>query len=223
MEKTMRFMNSKWIYLILLAGMAACGGARESYDVRPESFNWISEDSLGAGFMMRDDNAITQSFRCNYLTSGYDYSTSSFLVFRTRTTRKQNLYQEWGSSYGRFFSISLTAEPEPFGDNLTITLNDVSFTYDLGKKEVTRLTTPHGLLSKTISGDGYVENDPLLSEVEILESMYVGQVFYSGVMHFTLKDFESKWGPYTITEIFVAKYIGLVKFTLSNGLTYNRI
>ena len=223
MVKTMHSMNSKWIYLILLAVMAACGGGREMYDVRPESYDWISEDSLGAGFMMRDDNEITQSFRCNYLTSGYDHNTNSFLMFRTRTVMKQTLYQEWGSSYGRFFSINIIAEPEPFGDILTITLNDVSFAYDLTKKEVYWVTTPHGSLSKTITEGGYVENDPLLSEVEILESIYIGPIFYSGVMHFTLKDFESKWGPYTITEIYVAKYIGLVKFTLSKGLTYNRI
>ena len=173
---------------------------------------------------MRDGNQITQSYRCDLLTNTYDFETSSgFLMFGKKTVRSQSLYMEWNSGYGSLFSIKLDAVPNPYGDLMTVTLNDLSFTYDLLKEEIISVTTKFGSIEKKASNGSYTSSVPLLSEVEIIDAVPSGGHIYDEVMHFTLKDFETQWGPYTVTDIYVAKFIGLVRFTLSNGLEYVRL
>jgi hypothetical protein len=216
---------NKLKYLPLLLVLVSCIGESRNVtiDLSEESLEWLSEEETGESFYMQDNNGISQSFLYNTLTASYSYSSSSFLGIRTKSTRRQNIYQEWSSSYGRYFSLMLTADFEPFGDNLTVTLNDMSFNYDLGKEEVTRISTPFGSLSKLITSTGYEEPDVILSQVTIHDFLLVGTRTYGNVMHFRLNDFSEKLTPLAITDIWIARHVGLVKFSLSNGLVYTRL
>ena len=216
---------NKWATLLILVGLAGCMGTTETVDLRYESFDWVVSDTVGSSFIMRDDNQITQSYRCDFLTSSYDFETSSsFLIFGKKTVRNQSLYMEWNSSYNTLFSMRLDAVADPYGDAITVTLNDMSFTCDLGKEEVIKVATKFGSIEKAASNGSYVSTEPLLSEVEFLETITAGTITYDeGGMHLALKDFESQWGPYTITDIYIARVAGLVKFTLSNGVEFVRL
>ncbi len=212
------------VVVAVLAGLAGCMGTTETNNVRYETYDWVVSDTLGSSFSMRDGNQITQSYRCEYLTNTYDFDINrSFLIFGKKTVRTQSLYMEFNSGYGSLFSIKLDAVPNPYGDAMTVTLNDVSFTYDLGKQEIIRVVTKFGSIEKKASNGSYTASVPLLSEVEIIDMVPAGGYMYDEVMHFRLRDFETDWGPYTITDIYVAKFTGLVKFTLFNGLEYVRL
>jgi hypothetical protein len=216
---------NKLAILVFLAGLVGCMGKTETFDVRYESYDWVVSDTLGSSFIMRDGNQITQSYRCDYLTNSYDFDVSSaFLMFGKKTVRNQSLYMEWNSSYSSLYSIRIYAEPDPYGDAMTVTINDLSFTYDLGKEEVIMVDTKYGSIEKTALNGSYTSSEPLLSEVEIIDVMSAGSITYDeGVMHFSLNDFESQWGPFTITDIYIARFVGLVKLTLNNGMEVVRL
>jgi len=216
---------NKLAILVLLAGLVGCMGTTETYDVRYESFDWVVSDTLGSSFIMRDGNQLTQSYRCDFLSNSYDFEVNSgFLMFGKKTVRNQILYMEWNSSYDLLFSMRIEAMPDPYGDAMTVTLNDLSFTYDLGQEEIIRVDTKYGSIEKTALNGSYTSSVPLLSEVEIIDTVPAGSIMYEeGVMHFSLKDFETQWGPYTVTDIYVAKFVGLVKFTLNNGMEAVRL
>ncbi|MFO7574589.1 MAG: hypothetical protein R6W67_05485 [Bacteroidales bacterium] len=216
---------NKLAILVLLAGLVGCMGTTETYDVRYESFDWVVSDTVGSSFIMRDGNQLTQSYRCDFLSNSYDFEVNSgFLMFGKKTVRNQILYMEWNSSYDLMFSMRIEAMPDPYGDAMKVMLNDLSFTYDLGQEEIIGVDTKYGSIEKTALNGSYTSSVPLLSEVEIIDTVSAGSIMYEeGVMHFSLKDFETQWGPYTVTDIYVAKFVGLVKFTLNNGVEFVRL
>ncbi|MDD4646013.1 MAG: hypothetical protein PHY99_08500, partial [Bacteroidales bacterium] len=59
--------------------------------------------------------------------------------------------------------------------------------------------------------------------IGILDSLTVDGFTYSGIIHFNFRDFTDKWTPLTIREVYLAKQYGLVKYSLENGITYERI
>ena len=179
---------SRWAILVVLAAMAGCMGTNETNNVRYETYDWVVSDTLGSSFSMRDGNQITQSYRCDLLTNTYDFETSSgFLMFGKKTVRSQSLYMEWNSGYGSLFSIKLDAVPNPYGDLMTVTLNDLSFTYDLLKEEIISVTTKFGSIEKKASNGSYTSSVPLLSEVEIIDAVPSGGHIYDEVMHLDRK------------------------------------
>lgn len=132
-------------------------------------------------------------------------------------------YQSYRSTYGIPFSLSLTAGFTPFGDELYIELARVGFSYDLKFETITRLHTDFGNKSTTMTDNGYKPDGGMLSVVEILNSFSTSFNDYDTVMYFQLLDFENKWNDLTVVNIYVAKDIGLVKFELNNGLSFERL
>ncbi|MDX9929964.1 MAG: hypothetical protein RBS37_08970 [Bacteroidales bacterium] len=216
-------MNKWAIIIIVAAGLTACMSESKTYNVKEENFEWFTPDTIGTWFLMRDDNQITQSFLCSYITNYYENSSGSFLSIKMKTTRRQTLYTEWESGYGSYFSLQVVAGEEPYGDVLTVTLNDMLFKYDLLKEDLFHVETPFGKLSKKKTNGEYVTEGTFLSEAEYLPVHMVGPATYSQVMHLKMRDFQSQWGDYTITDIYTAKFIGLVQITFSNGITIRRI
>ena len=43
-----------------------------------------------------------------------------------------------------------------------------------------------------------------------------------GDMKFTFKDFKGQWTDFTVTEIYIAKRLCLVKYVLAGGITWER-
>lgn len=203
--------------------LVSCMGDSRTYNLSEEGVVWFSKDTTGAEFMLRDDNQMTQSYRCTMVTAFYDVSSSSFLVFRTKTTRRHVLYSEWTSGYGNLFSIMLTAGTETTGDVLTVTLNDYVFMYDIGHEEIFSVSTPHGSLHSTLVNGRYTGGDKIVSEAVVIPYIQIGAIGYSNVMHISFRDLQAKWTDYTITDIYIAAGIGLVQVTYKSGLVVRRI
>ena len=57
---------------------------------------------------------------------------------------------------------------------------------------------------------------------QIKRVIEINGISYEEVLHFTFKDFVENWGDFTVTELFIAKRIGLIQYTLNNGIQIKR-
>ena len=221
----MRFMNKYLIILIILT-MCSCGEddalKEETLYVSRENRDWLTADEVGSNFIMIDNNNIAQGFSMYQNSSDFSPSTSSYFGVKTKVTKTESYTQGYSSSYGQRFSYILTAGFAPFGDNLSIIINEISFTYDFKFKTIARISYELNYKSKLMTDKGYEENDKIYSTVEILDTITVNDRLFSGIIHFNFEDFSDKWSKFTIKELYVAKQYGLIKYTLENGITYER-
>jgi hypothetical protein len=217
----------KLIFSLIIFGAAACGKEsalkKETLDFQPESKGWITNDTIRSHFVVVDDNGISSSFTMQQNSHYFITSTSSILGITTNLTTREYHFQGYGSTYGIPFSLSLSAGFKPFGDELYIDLARVGFAYDLKFETITRVNTDFGNKSKNMSNNAYEPGDGMLSTVEILSSFSTSYHDYETVLYFQLLDFEDKWDDFTVVKIYVAKGIGLVKYELNNGLSFERL
>jgi hypothetical protein len=66
------------------------------------------------------------------------------------------------------------------------------------------------------------QGEEIFSEVEILDSYSTSFHEYDTVMFFQLQDFKDKWGDFTVNKIYMAKNIGLIKYEMNNGISFER-
>lgn len=216
-------MNKLLVLFIWMIIFTSCG---ENHALKEETFyfsdeykGWVLKDSYTLPFIMVDDNGITQSFSTNGSSCYFDKGWSSFLGINTNMTFVEYCYISFGSTYFTGFSLSLRAGTDAgTGDVVTIGVGDISFSYDLKEKTIVRLDSPFGNKSKNNTGEGYEENEPILSTVVMIDSLTVNGFTYQNVVHFILNDFKDHWEKYTLTEVFVAKGYGLIKYVTHSGL-----
>lgn len=220
MEKTIRYMNRVSIFLLLLL-LTSCVKEETIY-FDAENEEWLIVAEMGDKFIVQDNNGISSSFTMTDNTSYFNQSEGGYLFIKTHKQNTEYHYQSFASSYGTQFSLSLTAGFDPFGDDIFIMLDNVGFAYDFKYKTVARIDSPFGYLSKTMTDDGYENNVTISSTVEMLDFYVVNNFQYSDVLHFTFKDFQNEWEPFTVKEIFVAKKHGLIKYILNSDLAYER-
>lgn len=217
------------ILLIVLSAfiLFACGPdhglKEETFYFKEENTAWLPPDSSGDNFIMIDNNNISQSFVMLGENCEFDQTWGGFLGINTLTTNTEYHYKNYSSSFGYSHSISLRAGWSPFGDEINISLGQMSFRYDIDEEVISDLNTNFGYKSMSYTEDGYeVESVPIKSTVEILETYTTKHKQYDNVLFFDLKDFINDWESLTITKIYVAKNIGLIKFELNNGISYER-
>ena len=220
-------MNKLLIIILLPILACSCGEkfalSKDKLTVLPENKEWLIAAETGSSFIMTDNHNISQGFSMYQNSTGFSPSTSSYFGVRTNITETESYSQGYSSVYGQRFSYTLTAGNEPFGDNLTVSLNDLLFTYDFKFGTISRLNLESNYKSKTMTDQGYEITDTIFSTIEILDSLTVNGFTFSGVMHFSFSDFADKWTPLTIRDVYLAKQYGLVRYSLENGITYERI
>jgi len=229
-------MNSSGIHSVVTASFLAmllfssCGGEGE-HPLKEEYFyledshkEWLAPDSLNGIFIMTDDKGISQSFLMHRNFSEMGKSWSTVMGINTRTSYTEEYFQKYRSSYGLSFWISMRANSPPHGDNINITLGGVGFSYDFDFESVHSLDTPFGYKNLLMTDKGYEVHDDgaILSSVEFLDSLETRYGSYTDVLHFTFDDFNEKWTDFTLTEIYIARGIGLVKYTLAGGVYAER-
>lgn len=221
MESVTQFWN-KFLIAFLILLIASCGekGAlkEETILFNEENKDWIITGNLGDNFLMIDSHGIAQSFMMNRNLHEFSTSAGSILFITTKITYREYHYQAFTSNYGNRFSLSLTAGYEPFGDELFIDLNNIGFSWDPKFNTVSRIDTPYGYRSKLMTDEGYEEDEPINSSAAIINSMEIDGVTYHDVLHFAFDDFRESWTDFTITDIYVAKQLGLIKYRYNNGV-----
>jgi hypothetical protein len=121
--------------------------------------------------------------------------------------------------------LSMRANSPPHGDNISISLEQVGYSYDFDFETVHSLDTPFGHKSLLMTDQGYEVHDDgkIFSTVELLDSLPTSNGTYIEVLHFTFNDFNNYWTDFTVREIYMAKGVGLVKYVLASGLSSERV
>ncbi|MFO7616957.1 MAG: hypothetical protein R6V75_06870 [Bacteroidales bacterium] len=207
--------------------LTACGEhsaiVEETFRFADANRGWAPAEERGESFIMIDDNGISQSFTQAEHSSYFTKSWSSILGINTHMSHIEYTHCAWYSTFGTAYSQSLTAGSQPHGDRLYAGVDGVNFEYDLENQVIIRMDTPFGYLSRIMTETGYRDGDPIGSTVEHIEVLTVGDQAYTDVIRFTLNDFRSEWTPRTVTEIYLAKGIGLIRFVRSSGVGSERV
>lgn len=224
-------LASKYLFLAMALFLLSCGGEGENslkkeYVYMEEMHKeWLSSDTIKEVFIMRDLNGISSSFLMNGKHEYMGKSWSTFFGINTSSTYTEESYQTWRSGFEMALAINMRANPEPHGDEIYISLDRVGFRYDFDFETVYSLDTPFGYKSYLITDEGYEIHDDgeIYSTVEILDSLVTSYGSYEEVLHFTFKDFIDQWTDFTVSEIYIAKEVGLVKYELASGLSNERV
>ncbi len=187
-----------------------------------ETKAWSIPDSLNkTSFEMVDNKGISSTF--NELTTQISFSTgqSGFLFIPVRKSQTENIYISCNSNYGLNFSMYLYAGFDVFGDYLNMNLGETNFSYDFKYKELSSVGIKNAYISRIVTDEG-LEGEKIFSKVEIIDNYTIGDKKYAQVLHFRLNDFETKIDIFTITDIYYAKQIGLIKYSYPNRVTMVR-
>lgn len=209
-------------FLVLAAGLSSCGDdfalKKEKHYVEEEHKNWLTDDSPGAVFIMQDNNGISSEFKMFSSSSSMRQSESAVLFIPTKKTYFESFSQVYHSSFNKNFSVSLYAYTDY--DEIRVQLGKVYFAWHFETKRIDRL----GVKDESIFTiyDDPSQDPGIHSTVEFLDSLLVNNTLYTDVMHFKLADLEEEWKDKTVTEFYIAKHYGLIKYALANGLTYER-
>jgi hypothetical protein len=218
-------MNRGLIILLILV-VTSCGEDSalkvETLNLADENRDWITPDKYGNSFVLMDNNKISQGFSMYQNSSDFSPSTTSYFGIRTRLTKTESFTQAWSSNFGQSIMLILTAGFEPFGDRFSISVNGLNFMYDFKFETIGHIYFDSGSKSKTMTDTGYVETDTIFSVVDLQDTLTVHGVKYTGILHFRLEDFKDQWTDFTVREICLAKNVGLIKYTLNNGIVYER-
>lgn len=210
----------------MMAILCSCGDdwafKEETLHIATENRDWITADQYGTSFIMVDNNKISQGFIMNHNSTDFSPSTTSYFGIRTRITKTESFTQSWTSNFGQGFMTILTAGFEPFGDRLSVSINEINFMYDFTFQTIGHIYFNSSYKSKTMTDTGYEENETIYSTVQILDSLTVNGIRYIGVLHFIFEDFPDLWTDFTVKEVYLAKHIGLIKYSLNDGVTYER-
>lgn len=227
MESIMKLFGRLLLVFVFFVNLLSCGEdsalKEETIYFQDENKGWITSDSLGFNFIIVDNNGISQSFTMNRDNYEFSKSWGSFLGVNTDMTHAEYHYQAYTSNYGITYSISLTAGFEPFGDDLYIELDGIGFAYDFQFNTISRLYTDFGIKSKLMTDSGYeLQGEDIYSTVNFYDTYLTTSDTFENVLHFQLNDFKDNWEDFTVTNIFIAKNIGLIKYELNKGITLER-
>lgn len=227
MEKVMKALSKIPIFTAILVIIAACGpenGLREeTYYYDDSNELWLSEDTINYNFVMTDNHGISQSYKMTTNTYEYDQSWGGPFGINTLTVNSEYHHKSYTSSFSNSYSISIRANSAPFGDEITIHINDLSFRYDLGVDTISDLRLYNSYKSMSYCEDGYEsEGESINSKVYFLDNYSTKKKNYNEVLHFVLNDFKEEWKNTTITHVYIAKTIGLIRFDMNNGIYYER-
>ena len=94
---------------------------------------------------------------------------------------------------------------------MRVSILDTDFEYDLSLKHLTYVSQ-------------YPNNTPVpFSKAILLYSIEINNHVYKEVMHFQLYDFKEDWNNKTITEIYLAKKYGIIKFKTNQNLEFSLV
>lgn len=226
MAKTMRYIL-RLLWLVPLLGLVACGDdfalSTKYYYVKPESKAWLVNDSLvDVPYAMVDNNGITYNFTGMNSSHGFSEGLSGFLFVPTRKSYRENYYSSSVSNYGTSFSMYLYASHTyDHDDEIHFYLTRIYIDCTLESQEVTYFGCDENNVEWTQTDENTTTK--VFVNVDKLDSLTVRNHTYTDVLHFYLKDPIGVIKPNQCTDLYYAKGIGLIKYTLKSGIVFERI
>jgi len=212
-----------YIPILILLGSCSENWAlrEETFLIAPENDDWVPTEVEEESFIMTDTLGISYGFVMNSEYYYLDKSWGGFLGLNTHMTHTKYRSRGYCSTYGQDYSISIRAATwKPYGDELRVEVMDLVFRYDLLLEMVTGLDTPFYMENYIETSEGYEYDHKILSTCAMLDSLSIGERIFENVLQFTLLDQPDKWDRHTPVSICIAKGVGLIEYTLNNGITY---
>jgi len=223
MKNSITLLINYSLLIMLLIFFGCCNLPKEkTYVVESENKGWLFDGTVGSGFVMTGSNGISEGFTMYRDQHEFTEGGSGYFFITTEISKRESFHQAFSSTFGHNLSITLSASFPPFGNDLYINLYEIGFAYDLKYNEVSRLDTPFGHKSKTMTDQGYAGYIIIGSTAEILNQVEINAYTYNHVLKFVLQDFSESWTDYTVREMYFAKNYGLVKFVFNNGIEVTR-
>lgn len=226
MAKTIQYIR-RLLWLAPLLGLVACGDdfalSTKYYYVKPENKAWLVNDSLiGVPYAMVDNNGITYNFTGVRTSHDFSEALSGFLFIPTQKSYRENYYSTSVSNYGTSFSMYLYASyTNTNDDDMHMYLTGISMHCSLTSREVTYFGCDENNVEWTQSDENTTTK--VFVKVDKLNSLTVQNQTYNEVLHFYLKDPIGVIKPNQCTDLYYAKGIGLIKYTLKSGIVFERI
>ena len=186
-----------------------------------ESLEWLTEDDYNDQFTMVDNNGISQVFTMKSNRQYFIDSWSESFGVKRDIVSREYYSQKYLSDFGNEFCMHFQKGYEGEGDDLYFECADIGFGYDPQFNTLNRVNTYFGNLGQSFDSNGNYTYG-LQSKIMILDHYSIGEKQYDGVMHFQLKDLKEKWDDKTVVEIYVAQGLGLIKYSLNGGVSYER-
>lgn len=204
-------MNWKinWFSSILLIYTCFGCAKEETFKVKPENKKWISLKENSTVYY-EDNNQISHVLNLGNSSDDLVESSSSTLGITTNRTYTQSIYLSFSNSfyYGSFGLNVIKLDKNTTHDQLSFHINDLDFYYDLDFKNLTR-----------VNYDSKSTEQPFSKAIK-LKSFVVNDTVYGDVIHFQLLDFKENWKSSTVSEVYLAKEIGIIQFKTVGGLEF---
>jgi len=193
-----------------------------TYSISKDNLAWLTESHIGDSFVMQDTNNIGVSFVMQSNETSFTSSSSCTLGITTNSSEREYRNQFFSGSSTNSFSISLSASFPPKGDILRVAVKETVFSIDLDYDELVGVVYRNHYKYKSMLDDSYESEETIYSQLDYIESMLIGTKTYTDILHFTLRDFTTSLDDFSVTEIYLTKYEGLIAYQLHNGLTYQK-
>ena len=212
------------IVLSIIVTLIGCDDAiTDWYYTSDEQENWITDSTI-MRFQMMDENGITREFYRFESDHYYLGGSSYFAGIKYHKSQREYSFQRFRSNYNDNYYIDIHAsfDDDIDGGDFTFSLNDVEFMYDYSYNEIVRLGVADTLKWLHTNSAG-IQDDLFHSSVEFIDNYTLDGTSYARVFHFQLNDFSEYWTPNTVTEVYYAQMLGLVRFVTNAGVTVDRI
>lgn len=193
------------------------------YYTSDEQEKWMADSTIST-FKMIDENGISREFYRSQSDHYYLGGSSYFAGIKYHKSQREYSYQRFRSNYNDDYYIDIHAsfDDETNGGDITFSLNDTEFKYDYSFDELVRI----GIADTTKwlrTNSAGIQDDLFQSSFEFIDDYTLDGKTYDRVFHFHLDDFEEYRNPKTITDIYYAQKLGLVRFETNAGIIVNRV
>jgi len=197
----------------------------ETYYIEEENLKWVFPDPVNETFFMRDSNGITYSYTKQVHNQEFTDSWSSIFGFTTNITHTESYTLEYRNNalYDLNFTILLTSGFPPFGDYYSVNVGSFNLMYDFKYNQVFNIYCDWGNISYNLGDNGFEYQQPILSRITFIDELEVYHTLYKDIMHVEFIDFKESYSKNTVTELYFAGDIGLIKMVLNNGVYLDRI
>ena len=195
-----------------------------NYHLSDTISQWLVSDSVFMRFEMFDNNGISREYFMHANEHDETLGSSYFMGIKTQVSFTEYYFQRFWSNYSDEFSISLypSYNDDVYGEQIHFSMNNLSFHYDNKLNLVTNIHLGSHYLNLRITSEGVEDDSLILSSLSFPGLITINGQKYSNLFHFKLDDLQEYWDDYTITDIYYAHGVGLLRYDMNNGLIFTR-
>lgn len=186
-----------------------------------ETKSWLTDEAHQERFAMADSSG-TVYFDFDHEWGGFLMTSISGDFLGKEVTEYEGIVQYFSSDHDDYFTIRADTKWDVHGDQLKVKLNDTRFTIDMHYKQLVHVGFKEEGKAKYFH-DFHWQGDTIYSTITFHDTLSLGNTSYASVFHFEQKDLLEALEPPDITDIYIAKYIGLIGYSDFGGRLMTRV